>query len=114
MMPASAAMIDEQGLKDIVSYVLSLSSRNSSEGDAEAGKAKFMFCAACHGPDAKGNPLLGAPDLTDGIWLYGGTEKAIANTINNGRSGVMPAHKDILTAEQIHLVTAYIYSLSNN
>jgi cytochrome c oxidase cbb3-type subunit 3 len=113
MMPASAAMFDEQGLKDIVAYVLSLSDRNSKEGDAETGKAKFMFCAACHGPEAKGNPLLGAPNLTDGVWLYGGSEKAIANTISKGRSGVMPAHKDILTAEQIHLVTAYIYSLSN-
>ncbi len=58
--------------------------------------------------------MMGGPNLTDSVWLYGGSEAMIAKTIREGRSGVMPAHKDILTPEQIHLVTGYVYSLSNN
>ncbi|RLA03144.1 MAG: cytochrome-c oxidase, cbb3-type subunit III, partial [Gammaproteobacteria bacterium] len=114
MMPAQGVMLGEQGLKDVVAYVVSLSGRTPVAGDPAAGKEKFMVCSACHGPEGKGNPLLGAPDLTDAVWLYGGSEGMIAKTINDGRTGVMPAHRDILTAEQIHLVTAYIYSLSNH
>ncbi len=113
VMPPMGAALGEDGLKDVVAYVLTLSGRESPTGDAEAGKAKFVICSACHGAEGKGNPLMGAPDLTDSVWLYGGSPMLIAKTVTEGRMGVMPAHRDILTAEQIHLVTAYIYSLTN-
>jgi len=112
MMPPHEAMIGKDSVVDVAAYVVSLSGRTASMGDPEAGKAKFMICSACHGMDAKGNKLLGAPNLTDNVWLYGGSEGIIADTIRNGRTGVMPGHSDILSAEQIHLVTAYIYSIS--
>ncbi|MFZ5601906.1 MAG: cytochrome-c oxidase, cbb3-type subunit III [Pseudomonadota bacterium] len=114
MMPAlGAALGGEQGIKDVASYVLSLSGRQGS-GDATAGKAKFdMMCAACHGPDGKGNQMLGSANLTDNIWLYGGTETAVIDTITNGRQGKMPAFKDTLGEQKIHVLAAYVYSLSN-
>jgi cytochrome c oxidase cbb3-type subunit 3 len=112
MMPAQVAIIGEDSIDDMVAYVLSLSGRTASKGDAEAGKAKFMFCAACHGQDGTGNQLLGAPNLTDNIWLYGGSEGVIAEGLRKGRSGVMPSHSAILSPEQIHLVATYVYSIS--
>ena len=76
------------------------------------GKEKFeQICAACHGAEGKGNPALGAPNLTDKVWLHGSGE-AILETISRGRVNQMPAHKDILTPAKIHLLTAYVYSLS--
>ena len=90
---------------------------------AARGKAKFeTICAACHGPDGKGNQALGAPNLTDKIWLYGGTVPTVVQTITNGRGSTslapgqsaMPAWKATLTPAQIHLVAAYVWSLSNS
>jgi cytochrome c oxidase cbb3-type subunit 3 len=69
-------------------------------------------CVACHGADGKGNPAMGAPDLTDKVWLHGSTEELISQTISRGRVDQMPAHKDKLSAAQIHLLTAYVYWLS--
>ena len=69
-------------------------------------------CAVCHGADGKGNPALGAPNLADRIWLHGSGEYAIAEQIDKGRMNEMPAHKDILTPAKIHLLTAYVLSLS--
>ncbi len=114
MMPAlGAALGGEQGIKDVAAYVLSLSGRQGS-GDAAAGKAKFdMVCAACHGPEGKGNQMLGSANLTDNVWLYGGTEKTIIETITNGRQGKMPVFKDTLGEQKIHVLAAYVYSLSN-
>jgi len=114
VMPPMGAALGEQGEKDVIAYVLSLSGRTTDVGDAEAGKTKFLVCSACHGADGKGNPLFGAPNLTDKTWLYGGSPMQIAKTVHGGRMGHMPAHKEILTPEQIHLVAGYIYSLSNN
>jgi cytochrome c oxidase cbb3-type subunit 3 len=70
------------------------------------------MCAACHGADAKGNPAVGAPNLTDATWLYGSAEATIMETINKGRSNVMPAHKDFLGEQRSHILAAYIYGLS--
>ena len=69
-------------------------------------------CSACHGSDAKGNQAMGAPDLTNNAWLYGGTPSMIKQTIEFGRGGVMPAHKELLGEEKVHVLAAYIYSLS--
>ncbi len=112
MPPMGAAVGGEEGIEQVAAYVMSLSGRKVDPRLAEAGKAKFVVCAACHGPDGKGNKALGAPNLTDNIWLYGGSPETIKRTIRGGRSGHMPAHKDFLGEDKVHLVAAYIYSLS--
>lgn len=115
-MPGWKDALGEQGVKEMTAYVLSLSGRKVNQKDADAGQAKFAMCAACHGMDGKGsvahNLPFGAPDLTDNIWLYGGSQRAVEETLANGRAGVMPAWKDILGEEKVHLLTAYVYSLS--
>ena len=96
-------------------YVLSLSGKEKESELTNKGKIKFTtICAACHGLNAKGNKYIGAPDLTDPQWIYGETLNNIKTGIKNGRNGVMPAHKDILSKEQIHILTAYIYSLNKD
>ncbi len=111
-MPTMAAAVgDAAAIKDVAAHVLSLSGRTGS-GDAATGKEKFALCAACHGKEGKGNQMLGAPNLTDNVWLYGGDEATIIETINKGRSGAMPAFKAQLSEEKIHVLTAYVYSLS--
>lgn len=116
-MPAWGEALGEQGVKDMTAYVLSLSGRKVNDKDAAAGKTKFAMCSACHGMDGKGslanNMPMGAPDLTDNVWLYGGSSMAIEDTLNNGRNGVMPAWLDILGEEKVHILTAYVYRLSN-
>ena len=121
MPPLGGAMGGDDGVKDVANYVLSLSGRTHDELRAARGKSKFgTICAACHGPDGKGNKALGSPNLTDDIWLYGGSESSLMETINKGRGAnmvaagvsVMPAHKDLLDDAKIHLLAAYVYSLS--
>lgn len=118
MMAWSTALGGEQGVKDVAAYVLSLSGREAKEGDAAKGQTQFAMCMACHGPQGQGSLAmgipLGAPNLSDNIWLYGGSERAVQESIRNGRAGVMPAWLDILGEEKIHLVSAYVYSLSQD
>jgi cytochrome c oxidase cbb3-type subunit 3 len=113
-MPAWGASLGEQGIKDMTAYLLSLSTpkREAKEGNIAAGQAKFAMCSACHGQDALGNIAMGAPNLTDNIWLYGGSERQIQETLTHGRNGVMPAWKNILGEDKVHLISAYVYSLS--
>jgi cytochrome c oxidase cbb3-type subunit 3 len=113
MPPMGAAVGGEEGIDQVAAYVMSLSGREVDPAKAEAGKAKFVACAACHGMDGTGNQMLGAPNLTDNTWLYGGSPKAIQETIRNGRRGMMPAHKDFLGEDKSHLLATYVYSLSN-
>lgn len=114
MPPLGAAVGGDDGVKDVAHYVKSLSGLTYDSLRAARGKAKFaQVCVACHGADAKGNQQLGAPNLTDGVWLYGSSEAAITETILKGRNNQMPAHKDLLTEAKIHILTAYVYSLSN-
>jgi len=115
MMPAKGLKSDmtDAEADDIVAYVVSLSGRQAEAGDAANGQALFATaCAACHGGDAKGNQAMGAPNLTDSTWLYGGSEKQIKFTILNGRGGVMPAWKDVLGEDKVHVLAGYVYSLS--
>ena len=114
VMPAwQDALGGDQGVADVVQYVLSLSGRNVDQAAAARGQEKFQaLCVACHGSDGKGNQALGAPNLTDNIWLYGGSEKAVTETISMGRNGQMPAHKEFLGEDKVHLLAAYVYSLS--
>ncbi len=113
-MAAWGAALGEEGVDHVAAYVLSLSGRTVNQKDAESGKAKFAMCAACHGVDGKGNTAMGAPNLTDNIWLYGGSQRAVKESITNGRAGVMPAWKDILGEDKVHILTAYVYSLSQD
>ncbi|RZU47204.1 cytochrome c oxidase cbb3-type subunit 3 [Fluviicoccus keumensis] len=114
-MPAWGEVLGAQGVQEVANYVLTLSGRKLSDADqklADAGAGKFVQCAACHGPEGRGNIAVGAPNLTDTVWLYGGNKEAIVETITHGRNGHMPAWKDTLGEEKIHLVAAYVYSLS--
>jgi len=114
MMPAWKDVLGEQGLDEVTEYVLSLSGRSSDAAKASAGKVRFQtLCAACHGADGTGNPALGAPNLTDNVWLYGGSPGSIRKSIAEGRNGQMPAHRDFLGEDKAHLLAAYVYSLSH-
>lgn len=124
MPPLGAVVGGDEGARDVAHYVLSLSGRTHDSLRAFRGKSKFdTVCAACHGADGKGNPALGAPNLTDNVWLYGGSENTIVETIMKGRradaaaaaagASAMPAHKDFLDTGKIHLLAAYVWGLSN-
>lgn len=114
MPPMAAAVGTAEDVRNVAQYVLSLSNSPHDSVRAALGKPKFAACAACHGMDGKGNQDLGAPNLTDDIWLHGYGEDAIVAMINNGKSNQMPAQKDKLTEDQIHVLTAYVWGLSNN
>ncbi len=113
MPPMGAAIGGGENVKNLAHYVLSLSGSPHDSLRASLGKTHYATCAGCHGMDGKGNTLLGAPNLTDDIWLHGYGETAIVAMINNGKMNQMPAQADKLTPEQIHVLTAYVWSLSN-
>jgi cytochrome c oxidase cbb3-type subunit 3 len=114
VMPPHEAILGEEGIDEVANYVMTLSGGQADAAKAEKGKERFAtICAACHMPDGTGNQMLGAPNLTDDTWLYGGGIEDIKTTLIKGRAGVMPAHKDLLNSDKIHLLTAYVYSLSN-
>lgn len=113
MPPMGAAVGGDEGVKDVAHYVLKLAGRTHDELRATRGKPKFdSICGACHGPEGKGNPAMGAPNLTDDVWLYGSSEATLIEGITKGRNNVMPSHKGFLDAGKIHLLTAYVYGLS--
>lgn len=114
MPPMGAAVGSDDDVRNVANYVLSLSSSSHDPIKAVLGKPKFMVCAACHGADGKGNQALGAPNLTDKIWLYGGGINTVMETINKGRANQMPAHKGLLGEAKVHLLAAYVWGLSNN
>ncbi|MGH6625814.1 MAG: cytochrome-c oxidase, cbb3-type subunit III [Burkholderiaceae bacterium] len=113
MPPMAAAVGTPDDVKNVANYVLSLSGSPHDSLRASLGKAKYGVCAACHGMDGKGNPALGAPNLADGVWLHGWGEAAIVAMINQGKVNQMPAQADKLTEAQIHLLSAYVWGLSN-
>lgn len=113
MPPMAAAVGTADDVKNVAQYVLSLSDSPHDSVRAALGKAKFVACAACHGIDGKGNQAIGSANLTDKIWLHGYGEAAILAMINNGKTNKMPAQSDKLTPEQIHVLTAYVWGLSN-
>jgi cytochrome c oxidase cbb3-type subunit 3 len=113
IMPPFGPALGEGGTKDVAHYVMSLSGGTHDSIRRARGEALFKStCAACHGAEGKGNPALGAPNLSDRTWLHGGGEPTIVQTITQGRTNQMPAHKDLLSGPQIHLLTGYIWSLS--
>jgi len=113
VMPAWEQILGKEGVFNVAEYVLSLSDRKVNETAARLGQAKFQqLCVSCHAADGTGNQALGAPNLTDNVWLYGGSQRAVIETIANGRSGRMPKHEGFLDEAKIHLLTAYVYGLS--
>ena len=112
MPPMGAAVGSDDQINELAHYVLSLSGSPHNEVKAFSGKAKFATCAACHGLDGKGNKALGAPNLTDDYWVHGWGEAAIVSAIKNGKNNVMPAQSPKLSTEQIHVLAAYVLSLS--
>ena len=112
-MPVMAPAVGtSEDVRNVAHYVLSLSGSPHNELYAQMGKPKFTACAACHGPAGKGNPMLGAPNLSDKIWLHGWGEAAVVAMITNGKHNVMPAHGERLSPEQIRVLAAYVWSLS--
>jgi cytochrome c oxidase cbb3-type subunit III len=113
-MPAWGSMLKDEDVFNVTSYIEQLSGRRVDSMRASLGSEIYnKNCVACHGTDGKGNPLFGAPDMTDDIWLYGGSQKKIMESIKVGRNGQMPPHKEFLGEAKIHILTAYLYSLSN-
>ncbi|MGF1548016.1 MAG: cytochrome-c oxidase, cbb3-type subunit III, partial [Thiotrichales bacterium] len=113
VMPAYDGVLDAATTEQVVEYVLTLSGREADASAAEAGKATFEAqCAACHMPDGTGNVAMGAPNLTDKIWLYGSTKASITESIVKGRAGQMPAYRDFLGEDRVHVLSAYVANLS--
>jgi cytochrome c oxidase cbb3-type subunit 3 len=113
VMPPWGEVLGSQGTENVLAYVFSLQGRKLPAGDPRAGAVKFAeVCAACHGADAKGNPLLGAPNLADGVWLHGGALTTVRESITRGRNGVMPEHASRLGETRVKLLAAYALSLS--
>ncbi|MFO7305852.1 MAG: cytochrome-c oxidase, cbb3-type subunit III [Gammaproteobacteria bacterium] len=114
VMPALGSVLGESGVNEVASYVLSLSGGKAPEDWVAAGKKHFeTLCAACHGMDARGNQTIGAPNLTDDVWLYGRDFDTIRTTVRDGRENQMPAHLELLGEAKVKLLTAYVMSLNS-
>jgi cytochrome c oxidase cbb3-type subunit 3 len=114
MPPMAAAVGTAEDVRNVAHYVLSLSGSAHDSVAASQGKAKFAVCAACHGPEGKGYPAVGAPNLTDKIWLHGWGEQAIVAMVTNGKNNLMPAQAPRLTPDQIHVLGAYVLGKSQS
>jgi cytochrome c oxidase cbb3-type subunit 3 len=120
VMPAWGTVLNGMGGANaqdyVIAYVRSLAKPEKERtGDFMATRGKALYegvCVACHGVEGKGNPALGAPDLTDAYWLYGDSNDSLYKTLNEGRHGVMPAHRELLGETRVRLVAAYVWSLS--
>ena len=113
MPPMGAAVGTDKDIENVAHYVQSLSGSNSDPIKTAFGKEKFGACAACHGADGKGNQAIGAPNLSDKTWLYGGSVATIMETIRGGRNNVMPAFEEFLGDAKVHLLAAYVWGMSN-
>ena len=113
MPPMGAALGSDKDVENVAHYVRSLSNLTTDPIKVAFGKQKFAVCAACHGAAGIGNQAMGAPNLTDKVWLYGGSADTIMETINKGRANSMPAFDSFLGEPKVHLLAAYVWSLSN-
>ncbi len=107
------AQLGAETVKDLAGYVRSLSGLAADPLRVQRGREAFTAsgCIACHGADGSGNQAMGAPNLTDKIWLFGSSEATIMDTITQGRKSQMPAHKEFLGEAKVHLLAAYVYGL---
>lgn len=108
-MPGWKGVLTEQQINNVAQWIVT---KDASQKPAAGAQVYATYCAACHGPDAKGNQELGAPNLTDNTWLYGGSLGEVKTTIYNGRNGQMPAHEQLLIPEKIHLLAAFVYGMN--
>lgn len=115
-MPGWKPVLGEDGVKQVAAYVYQLNGRSAPDAQlVAAGEKQFATtCVACHGTDAKGNQAIGAPNLTDDTWLHGSSIETIRDVIANGRMSQMPAHADLLGEQRVHVLAAYVYSLSHD
>ena len=114
-MPPFAPVLGEDGTKEVIAYVRQMAGLDADAQLASAGQSRFQtICMACHGMDGKGNQALGAPNLTDDIWLYGSDAEDIEYGLRNGRNGMMPAFGETLSEERRSLLAAYVQSLSDS
>jgi cytochrome c oxidase cbb3-type subunit 3 len=114
IMPAWGAALGDEGVKQVAAYVRNFSEQGQDEALVAEGQKKFaMFCVACHGADGKGNYALGAPNLTDNIWLHSYDSGMLETVLMEGISGKMPAHGELLDDGSIKVLAAYVYSLSH-
>jgi cytochrome c oxidase cbb3-type subunit 3 len=112
VMPGWQAALTDAGVEEVVAYVQSLSGSAARPDLVQAGTARYaMFCVACHGANARGNPVLGAPSLADTVWLYGGDVDTLRVSVGQGRQGQMPAHEALLGKDRVRLMAAYVLSL---
>ena len=114
MPPMGAALGSDKDVENVAHYVLSLSGSTADPIKAVFGKGKFGACMACHSAGGKGNQTLGAPNLSDKIWLFGGSAETVMETIRKGRNATMPAFEDFLGDAKVHVLAAYVWSLSND
>lgn len=113
VMPAQAAILGDDGVEEVIAHVLSISGRDAPADKAAAGAARFaQVCAACHGMDGTGNKMIGAPNLTDDVWVFGGSAADIRYTLVNGRANQMPAQLPLLGEDRTRLMAAYVLKLS--
>jgi cytochrome c oxidase cbb3-type subunit III len=113
MPPMAAAVGNAEDVRNVANYVLSLSSTPHDSIRASQGKVKFAACAACHGQDGKGMAAIGAPNLTDSVWLHGWGEDAIIKAVNEGFNNAMPAQAALLNEGQINVLASYVWGMSN-
>jgi len=114
MPPMGAALGGDKDVENVANYVLSLSGSTHDPIKAIFGKPKFTVCMGCHGSGGTGNQAIGAPNLSDKIWLYGGSVDTIMETIRKGRDNTMPSFKDFLGEPKVHVLAAYVWSLSHH
>ncbi len=111
IMPAWGPALGQDGVVEVATYVRSLSGLEGSPAWIAAGKARYAtMCAGCHGIDGQGMPALGAPNLRDDIWLYGGDLSSVIDSIRDGRSGRMPAWRERLSEEEARAIAAWLYA----
>ena len=113
MPPMGGALGSDDDIVNVAHYVKSLSGGTADPIKVSLGKGKFSACMACHGADAHGNTAMGAPNLSDKVWLYGGSAETIMETIRKGRNNTMPSFQDFLGEDKVHVLAAYVWSLSN-
>ena len=115
VMPGWDQVLGENGSRAVAEYVLSFTREPTNPRMLEEGKKNYdQLCVSCHGANGEGNQALGAPNLTNDVWLYGDSYQAVIESIRYGRNGIMPAHDKILGEDKVHILAAYIYSLSQD
>ena len=113
VMPPWGEMLGRDGVEEVVAYVLQISGQQAPNALSQAGEARFqMICAACHGIDGTGMQALGAPNLTDDVWIYGGTAEAIRRAVVNGLQNQMPAHLELLGEQRVRVLAAHVLNLA--